>query len=97
MLPSVDAIRPRLAKRPAASPVVRSGPSGSDAEEVSEPNALRTDTSATSAGCWVFSAVATPQGERALLERVPQPRGGFPVPSGKGCVARQNVPSILAH
>ncbi len=27
----------------------------------------------------------------------PQPRGGFPAPSDAGFVARQNVPSILAH
>lgn len=30
-------------------------------------------------------------------EGLPQPRGGFPLPSDSGCVARQNVPSILAH
>src|SRR5258707_14631400 len=28
---------------------------------------------------------------------LPQPGGGFPLPSDKGCAARQNVPSILAH
>ena len=28
---------------------------------------------------------------------LPQPGGGFPLPSDKGCVARQKVPLILAH
>jgi hypothetical protein len=28
---------------------------------------------------------------------LPQPAGGFPLPSDSGCFARQNVPSILAH
>jgi hypothetical protein len=28
---------------------------------------------------------------------LPQPAGGFPLPSESGCFARQNVPSILAH
>jgi hypothetical protein len=27
----------------------------------------------------------------------PQPAGGFPLPSDNGRIARQNVPSILAH
>ncbi len=30
-------------------------------------------------------------------EGLPQPGGGFPLPSDKGRVARQNVPSIFAH
>ncbi|MFL5863841.1 MAG: hypothetical protein ACJ780_24220 [Solirubrobacteraceae bacterium] len=28
---------------------------------------------------------------------LPQPAGGFPLPSDNGCLARHNVPSILAH
>jgi hypothetical protein len=28
---------------------------------------------------------------------LPQPTGGFPLPSDNGCLARQNVPSILAQ
>jgi hypothetical protein len=28
---------------------------------------------------------------------LPQPGGGFPLPSDNGCVARQKTPSILAH
>lgn len=28
---------------------------------------------------------------------LPQPGGGFPLPADKGCVARQNAPSILTH
>jgi hypothetical protein len=28
---------------------------------------------------------------------LPQPGGGFPEPSDKGCTARQNTPSIRAH
>lgn len=28
---------------------------------------------------------------------LPQPAGGFPLPSDNGCFARQNVPSIFAH
>jgi len=64
-----------------------------------------------SGGCLseVRSNVTLPAGESNLAlvgltntsvpsrEGLPQPAGGFPLPSDNGCFARQNVPSILAH
>lgn len=64
-----------------------------------------------SGGCLreVRSNVTLPAGESNLAvlglmntsvpssKGLPQPAGGFPLPSDNGCFARQNMPSILAH
>jgi hypothetical protein len=64
-----------------------------------------------SGGCLreVHSNLTVPTGESNLAivglmdtsvpswKGLPQPAGGFPLPSDIGCFARQNVPSILAH
>lgn len=64
-----------------------------------------------SGGCLreVRSNVTLPTGESNLAvvglmtvsvpcwKGLPQPTGGFPLPSDNGCFARQKVPSILAH